>query len=435
MTTPYSEPVQGGEWYQFDPDVHYYYDEQGRLHYYDPNTNQECEYQPEYGTQQQHDYYNNSTATTTNTAATFNTAGTAQSYTPMQHQHQYQQSQTSSAVNYAADLASSRQGTPDVLTPCPDPTCNGENKPKSKFCEECGRPLGAISRTATPASSTPLTNMSTVTRAFSQHQIQDSTPQRTATPPVNYNHNEYYSQQQQEEQQQQQYYQHPAPPQAPLQRPPTAPVYSTTDTSHTVPLYHSPSVGDNNFDPRQHQSHLYHNGAQHQSMQDLYGLTQQQQRDQYTANTAAYNNAANSNDLHYQPQHPSVDPLDRARGCPIVTFGFGGKMLVTFPRTVTNYYSSTVKPQPGPIKIKYLKDVVKMPATSFPGPGLFDSKIGTKQKKKDIGNYISQRVDEFEKEKLAYGPNTTDYHQLQAKILLWQLVKAMVESDGNLNDK
>lgn len=29
MTTPYSESTQG-EWYQFDPNVHYYYDEQGQ---------------------------------------------------------------------------------------------------------------------------------------------------------------------------------------------------------------------------------------------------------------------------------------------------------------------------------------------------------------------------------------------------------------------
>lgn len=419
MTTPYSETVQGGsEWYQFDPNVHYYYDEQGQLHYYDPNTNQEYNYQPQYETQQQHhNYYSN---------------GTAQPYTPIQHQQQHQQVQSTAGanMNYAAatEIASSRQGTPDVLTPCPDPTCNGENKPKSKFCEECGRSLGVISRSGTPAINTPLTNMTGLTRAFSQHQIQDNnnTPLRTATPPIASYNNNYYSpqQQRQEVEQQQQYYVHPAPPQAPLQRPPTAPVYSTTDTSHTVPLYHPPSQGTNtsHFDPRlqqqQQQSHLYYNGVQHQSMQDLYGLNQPQQQVQ---------------------QQPQKDPLDRARGCPIVSFGFGGKMLVTFPRTVTNYYSSTVKPQPGPIKIQSLKSVIKVGKPfndNFPGPILFDSKFGgTKQKKKDVSHYITTRLDGFEKEKLPFGSNTLEFHQLQAKILLWQMVKVMVETDGNLNDK
>lgn len=179
MTTPYSENTQG-EWYQFDPNVHYYYDEQGQLHYYDPNTNQECDYQPHYNQQEQ-------------------TAGNAyyqveksipQSYTPIQQQHTPQ--------SYS-ELASSRQPTPDVFLACPEPTCNGENKPKSKFCEECGRPLGAMSRSATPATNTPLT---TLTKTFSQQQIQD------------YNTN-YYPTQQDDK-----FYSHAVPP---LERPPTAP--------------------------------------------------------------------------------------------------------------------------------------------------------------------------------------------------------------------
>ncbi|KAI8973399.1 Sec23-binding domain of Sec16-domain-containing protein [Mycotypha africana] len=37
------------------------------------------------------------------------------------------------------------------LVPCPDPNCDGENKPKAKFCCECGRPLAGISRSTTPS--------------------------------------------------------------------------------------------------------------------------------------------------------------------------------------------------------------------------------------------------------------------------------------------
>ncbi|KAL7319580.1 hypothetical protein PS15m_002707 [Mucor circinelloides] len=378
MTTPYNEPLQQqqGEWYQFDPNTHYYYDEQGQLHYYDPNTNLECDYQPHY-------VDSNSYYTNTNN-------GTPQStYTHPQQQQPIV----------------SRQTTPDVLLPCPEPTCNGENKPTSKFCEECGRQLGAISRSVTPAIvNTPVannnnSNVSSLTRSFANHQIQD------------------YQQQ------------HQGYTQPPLQRPPTAPVYSTSplDSAQTVPLYHPPSVGSTVDNLRQQHQHLYYNGVQHQSMQDLYGQAQQQQQQQQQQYQSNYQAPV---------QQPAVDTLDRARGCPIVCFGFGGKMLVTFPRTVTNYYSSTVKPQPGPIKIKSLKELGhRVFPIQFPGPVLYDSKIGTKQKKKDVAQYMAQMVDEFEKEKLAVVYNSQAYHQLESKVLLWQLIKVLVENDGAINDK
>jgi hypothetical protein len=394
MTTPYSQPAQS-QWYQFDPNVHYYYDEQGHLHYYDPNTNLDCDYQPNYHQQQTMQqtpiqqgnvYYNQQ-----------------QAYTPRQ-----------SLDNPYAEVSSSRQGTPDVLLPCPEPTCNGENKPTSKFCEECGRSLGGISRSATPAANNTNANMPTITRAFSNQKIQDN----------------YYPQQQQEH-----IYQ---PPQPPLQRPPTAPVYSsnTLDSAQTVPLYHPSSTGSTIDPSRQAQSHLYYNGVQHQSMQDLFGLQQQ------TAVTPRQYNPSNLQQQQYSsnnaaPVNNTVDPLDRARGCPIISFGFGGKILVTFPRTVTNYYSSTLKPQPGPIKVQYLKDInnkAALPPHSL-GPVLFDGKVGTKQKKKDVGQYATQMVEIFEKQKETIVFNSVEYHQLQAKILLYQLLKTIVETEGSINEK
>ncbi|KAF1806702.1 Sec23-binding domain of Sec16-domain-containing protein [Mucor lusitanicus] len=41
------------------------------------------------------------------------------------------------------------------LIPCPDRLCEGENKPKAKFCCECGRPLAGISRSTTPSAMSP----------------------------------------------------------------------------------------------------------------------------------------------------------------------------------------------------------------------------------------------------------------------------------------
>lgn len=368
MTTPYSETTQG-EWYQFDPNVHYYYDEQGQLHYYDPNTNQECDYQPQY----------NGQLTSENTY--YHDKSMPQTYTPPI---------ANTTVNYT-DLASSRQPTPDVLLPCPEPTCNGENKPKSKFCEECGRPLGALSRSVTPAT----TGMTSLTKTFSQQQI-----------------GAYY------------------PHDAPVERPPTAPVYSSLEGS--TPIYAM-------SDPR-HQAQLYYNGAQHQSLQDLYGASQQQQQQQQhqqqqqvegMTRNMAYNSGYDQSS--YQPPQAAIDPLGRARGCPIITFGFGGKILVTFPRTVTNYYSSTVKPQPGPIKIKQLKTMI--PKTLFPGPILGDNKVGTKQKKKDVVLFMMDKLNTFENHKQGMTVGSLEYEQLQSKILLWQLVKVLVETEGSINDK
>jgi hypothetical protein len=162
-------------------------------------------------------------------------------------------------------------------------------------------------------------------------------------------------------------------------------------------------------------------------MQDIYGS----QQERLNVTQQQYN----SYYPQQQQQQPATDPLDRARGCPIVSFGFGGKMLVTFPRTVANYYSSTVKPQPGPIKIRSLKDYTNTAVPFFPGPVLLDPKTGTKQKKKDVVHYIDAKVDEFEKQKLSTVFNSLEFHQLESKILLYQILKVMVETDGKLNDK
>ncbi|KAI9251704.1 Sec23-binding domain of Sec16-domain-containing protein [Sporodiniella umbellata] len=247
MTTPHRQNMNS-PWYQFDPNVHFYYDEHGQIHYYDPNTNLECHYQPQ--------------------------------YTP-----------------YTQPI--SRQATPDVLLPCPEPNCTGENKPKSKFCEECGRPL-VISRSVTPS----------VTRTA-----------RTD-----------------------------------IVRPATAPVY----------------------------------------------LSQ-----------------------------TAVDPLGRSKGCPLVTFGFGGQMLVSFPKRIPDYYNSTITCRPGPIQVKKLKDYI--PLTSLQSPALFDSAVGVKQKKKDLATFITQKIQLFEEEKK--GLASTEYHRMESKIILWKLIQTYLETDGHIDDK
>ncbi|CAO3692145.1 unnamed protein product [Rhizopus stolonifer] len=132
----------------------------------------------------------------------------------------------------------------------------------------------------------------------------------------------------------------------------------------------------------------------------------------------------------YSPQQ-AADPLGRSRGCPLVSFGFGGQLLVSFPKRVPDYYTSTISSRPGPIQFKKLKDLV--PFTPFSGPCLFDSAVGIKQKKKDLAVYIAQKINMFEQQKQSL--TLTGYHKMEAKIILWQLVQVYLETEGHIDDK
>ncbi|KAI8988005.1 Sec23-binding domain of Sec16-domain-containing protein [Mycotypha africana] len=487
MSTPHVGSTQG-EWYQFDPNVHYYYDEQGQLHYYDPNTNLDVNYQPEYQQQEQQPQQQLRDATAANayyasprTSSEYqpnsyytqhnNSQTPQQLYTPdsLQQQPTFQQPSQQSSVSQA-DIVSSRQPSPEVpLLPCPDPNCTGENKPTSKFCEECGIALGPISRTGTPvatnntgsSSVAAVTGLATtsLTRSMSNNYISDNS--------------QYKLQQQRYQHQLTQKAQNPyyAPHHPTIHRPPTAPVYSTTTNipigrsslDTTVPLYHPPSVKNtvqpsiaSAASPSTHLSSIQ-SGAHHPSMYDLRAYDQNRYAHTPLTTTPTTSNAINNSNYpssaaYSQQQHqsqlhqPSVDPLGRSRGCPIVVFGFGGKMVMTFPRTVPDYYSSTSNAQPGPIQIKQLKDVTTTTKDSiepvfpknivFPGPVMFDSKVGNKQKKRDIIQYMSQMLEALEKEKSTFTVyDSEDYHRLEAKILLWKVIKVMIECDGKLNDK
>ncbi|RCH91957.1 vesicle coat component, partial [Rhizopus stolonifer] len=92
---------QQQEWVEFDPNVHYYYDEQGGVHYYDPNTNQEYDmsqygydyqYDPQYAeyySQQEYDpnaYAQQQQVYDTNTYAPVTQDQTENSYFDYSHQ-------------------------------------------------------------------------------------------------------------------------------------------------------------------------------------------------------------------------------------------------------------------------------------------------------------------------------------------------------------
>jgi hypothetical protein len=131
------------------------------------------------------------------------------------------------------------------------------------------------------------------------------------------------------------------------------------------------------------------------------------------------------------------DPLQRFNGCPLIQFGFGGKLCMMFPRSVQQYggpYGSnaSTKRTPGVIQIKTANDLMNtrggdasLEAThllqAFVGPLLQDPDFSVKNKKKQVLAYMDQRILAME--------NTP------SRVLLWKLVKLMVEQDGNTGER
>ncbi|CEG83412.1 hypothetical protein RMATCC62417_17336 [Rhizopus microsporus] len=83
-----------------------------------------------------------------------------------------------SSLDHRSSLSEARVASPAIpLVPCPDPQCEGENKPKAKFCCECGRPLAGLSR-----SNTPFSRSTTPFATFPQNTVENSPQQPVAVP-------------------------------------------------------------------------------------------------------------------------------------------------------------------------------------------------------------------------------------------------------------
>ncbi|KAI8100131.1 Sec23-binding domain of Sec16-domain-containing protein [Halteromyces radiatus] len=221
---------------------------------------------------------------------------------------------------------------PDAMTmvPCPDPNCEGENKPKAKFCSECGRPLTGASRASTPAMS-----------AFSPQQ--------------------------------------------------------------TYP-YMSPSYGMN---------------------QQYYG--NQGYPDQQIVQQPPV------------PETPAPDPLQRNRGHPLASFGFGGKLCLIFPSKL-NVQDANAKIMPGLVQMKNIKELVlpdASPLSDFVGPVLLDPSMDIATKKESAATYMGHRIQDFYSQLQSLEQGSSDYYRLENKSLLWQLVKMLILEDfsGNSDGK
>lgn len=131
------------------------------------------------------------------------------------------------------------------------------------------------------------------------------------------------------------------------------------------------------------------------------------------------------------------DSLERWKGCPIIKFGFGGTIVTTFPKQIPRYASGRSKPfikcSPSEVKIQSAKTLaLDEPITSFPGP------LKSKSKKKDILDWLSQRIAQFNDEymQISHSAALPDRRTRQEeKIILWRIIQVFVEYDGLIEGK
>lgn len=153
------------------------------------------------------------------------------------------------------------------------------------------------------------------------------------------------------------------------------------------------------------------------------------------AQVSARNRAASMH-LNFVPpvDEQQMDPLERWKGAPIVKFGFGGSVTSCFPMRIPRYTAGQAAPMlkscPGEVKTCQLNDW--LPPTegivAHPGP------LKNKSKKKDVLNWLSSKIAAFENEGLPEGVELSHDSQKrhEEKILLWKIIRVLVEKDGVL---
>ncbi|KAG8532034.1 uncharacterized protein KY384_003670 [Bacidia gigantensis] len=128
-----------------------------------------------------------------------------------------------------------------------------------------------------------------------------------------------------------------------------------------------------------------------------------------------------------------LDQLERWKGCPIFSFGFGGRMVKMFPRQIPRYATGQklplIKCSPGEVMIDQgttfsLPESVK----AFPGP------LKAKAKKKEVIDWLHRKLRDMETN--AFPPRIGEMTLLdptnnrEERILLWKIMEIFVEYDG-----
>lgn len=127
-----------------------------------------------------------------------------------------------------------------------------------------------------------------------------------------------------------------------------------------------------------------------------------------------------------------LDPLKRWKGCPIISFGFGGAVVTSFPRQVPRYKAgestTLIKCSPGEVKWQDAKILsLEEDTATFPGP------LKSKSKKKELLEWLQRRISRMEVDRgfSTNGLNLPDMSKRhEEKVCLWKIVRTLVEHDG-----
>ena len=132
---------------------------------------------------------------------------------------------------------------------------------------------------------------------------------------------------------------------------------------------------------------------------------------------------------------------------PVVTFGFGGRMVVVFPNSARSGYGmdnglygaqlDSSPSTPSTVHIRKLADIIPVAeSTTFPGPIYMDGgKANAPKKRKESIAWLEQRIAELEQETTFTSGSRQDPEKarlVETRLILIRLVKAMVENDGKL---
>ena len=127
-----------------------------------------------------------------------------------------------------------------------------------------------------------------------------------------------------------------------------------------------------------------------------------------------------------------LDHLERWKGCPIISFGFGGAIVTSFPKHIPRYAAGQTAPMikcsPGEVKLQDGKILpLNDDLATFPGP------LKSKSKKKEVIEWLQKRIQQLEFDRNSpydNGALPDPRMRHEEKILLWKIVRVLVEFDG-----
>ncbi|KAL7922399.1 SEC16 protein [Trichoderma austrokoningii] len=129
------------------------------------------------------------------------------------------------------------------------------------------------------------------------------------------------------------------------------------------------------------------------------------------------------------------DPLQRWQGVPIISWGVGGTVVTSFPKSIPRYVMNQTAPSmlraSGEVKVQNIKDIESLPdrLAKFPGP------LKGKSKKKEVIAWLTSGIDSLEKElpEVSFHPQLSyEAKRSIERLLLWKILRIFIEHDGVL---